>query len=186
MSASRPDRTTQLCTRPTSRITTCSFTPQCCRLKQSNSHTCLTFTMGSVHEGTLAVQHTDMPGTRITDGLLLAKVYRNSDGSYLGGFACEYVGKGAVEETEFNLREAMQQLFARRFETMAILSGSSKVDVKTDGRDCNRSAYLVVARIVDVLEVKGGKEAAPKVRGIETLEDFFWTVGEGTVTKQEA
>jgi hypothetical protein len=69
----------------------------------------------------------------------LAKICRNSDGSYLGGFACEYVGKGAVEEAEFNLRQAMQQLFARRFETMAILSGSSKVDVKTDCRGGDRA-----------------------------------------------
>jgi arginine decarboxylase len=53
--------------------------------------------------------------TRITAGLLLAKVYRNSDGSYLGGFACEYAGNGSLEEAEANLREAMQQLFARRY-----------------------------------------------------------------------
>jgi len=46
----------------------------------------------------------------------LAKVYRNSDGSYLGGFACEYAGNGSVEEAEANLREAMQQLFARRYQ----------------------------------------------------------------------
>ena len=46
----------------------------------------------------------------------MAKVYRNSDGSYLGGFACEYAGNGSVEEAEANLREAMQQLFARRYQ----------------------------------------------------------------------
>ena len=72
---------------------------------------------GSVLEGIIAVQHTDKPGTRITAGLLMAKVYRNSDGSYLGGFACEYAGNGSVEEAEANLREAMQQLFARRYKT---------------------------------------------------------------------
>src|ERR1700686_1476218 len=72
---------------------------------------------GSVLEGIIAVQHTDKPGTRITAGLLLAKVHRNSDGSYLGGFACEYAGNGSVEEAEANLREAMQQLFARRYKT---------------------------------------------------------------------
>jgi arginine decarboxylase len=48
---------------------------------------------GSVLEGIIAIQHTDKPGTRITAGLLIAKVYRNSDGSHLGGFACEYAGK---------------------------------------------------------------------------------------------
>jgi arginine decarboxylase len=62
---------------------------------------------GSVLEGIIAVQHTDKPGTRITAGLLLAKVYRNSDGSYLGGFACEYAGNGSVEEAEANLREGI-------------------------------------------------------------------------------
>src|ERR1700723_2506468 len=71
---------------------------------------------GSVLEGIIAVQHTDKPGTRITAGLLLAKVHRKSDGSYLGGFACEYAGNETVEEAEANLREAMQQLFARRYE----------------------------------------------------------------------
>ena len=57
-------------------------------------------------EGIIAVQHTDKSGTRITAG-----------GSYLGGFACEYAGNGSVEEAEANLREAMQQLFARRYQT---------------------------------------------------------------------
>jgi arginine decarboxylase len=72
---------------------------------------------GSVLEGIIAVQHTDKPGTRITAGLLMAKVHRSSDGSLLGGFACEYAGNGSVEEAEANLREAMQQLFARRYES---------------------------------------------------------------------
>src|ERR1017187_5306589 len=72
---------------------------------------------GSVLEGIIAVQHTDKPGTGITAGLLLAQVYRNSDGSYLGGFACEYAGNASLEEAEANLREAMQQLFARRYQT---------------------------------------------------------------------
>src|SRR5579863_4648913 len=72
---------------------------------------------GSVLEGIIAMQSTDKPGTRITAGVLLAKVYRNSDGSYLGGFACEYNGNALLEEAEANLREAMQQLFARRYKT---------------------------------------------------------------------
>jgi arginine decarboxylase len=49
---------------------------------------------GSVLEGIIALQHTDKPGTRITARLLLAKVYYISDGSYLGGFACELSGAG--------------------------------------------------------------------------------------------
>jgi arginine decarboxylase len=70
---------------------------------------------GSVLEGIMAIQHTEKPGTRITAGVLLAKVHRNSDGSYLGGFACEYAGNGSVDEAEANLREAMKQLFERRY-----------------------------------------------------------------------
>jgi arginine decarboxylase len=72
---------------------------------------------GSVLEGIIAVQHTDRPGTRITAGLLLAKVFRKSDESHLGGFACEYAGNGSIDEAEANLQEAMQQLFARRYQT---------------------------------------------------------------------
>jgi arginine decarboxylase len=86
---------------------------------------------GSVLEGIMAVQHTDKPGTRITAGLLLAKVYRNADGSYLGGFACEYAGNGSVEEAEANLREAMQQLFARRYQTEFYKLEMGKLVVRT-------------------------------------------------------
>jgi arginine decarboxylase len=71
---------------------------------------------GSVLEGIVAVQHTDKSRTRITAGLLLAKVYRKSDATYLGGFACEYAGNASVDEAEGNLREAMRQLFARRYQ----------------------------------------------------------------------
>jgi arginine decarboxylase len=70
---------------------------------------------GSVLEGIIAIQHSDKPGKRITAGLLLAKIYRISDGSYLGGFACEYAGDGSVEVADANLQEAMKQLFARRY-----------------------------------------------------------------------
>ena len=86
---------------------------------------------GSVLEGIIAIQHTDKPGTRITAGLLFAKVYRNSDGSYLGGFACEYAGNGSVEEAEGNLREAMQQLFARRYKTKFYKLEFGKLLVRT-------------------------------------------------------
>jgi arginine decarboxylase len=86
---------------------------------------------GSVLEGIIAVQHTDKPGTRITAGLLLARVYRNSNGSYLGGFACEYAGNGSVEEAEANLREAMQQLFARRYKTRFYRLEFGKLVVRT-------------------------------------------------------
>jgi arginine decarboxylase len=72
---------------------------------------------GSVLEGIIAVQHTEKPGTPITAGLLLAKVYRNSDNTFLGGFACEYAGNGSDEEADANLPDPMQQLFARRYQT---------------------------------------------------------------------
>jgi hypothetical protein len=59
----------------------------------------------------------------------LAKVFRNSDGGYLGGFACEYAGNGSAEEAEANLQQAMQQLFARRYKTKSYKrrSGSNPV-----------------------------------------------------------
>lgn len=69
---------------------------------------------GSVLEGIIAVQHTDRPGTRITAGLLLAKVFHKS-GSYLGGLACEYAGNGDCEEADANLKQAMEGLFLRRY-----------------------------------------------------------------------
>ena len=72
---------------------------------------------GSVLEGIIAVQHTDKPGTPITAGLLLAKVHHITDGSLLGGFACEYAGHGSLEEAQTNLREAMHQLFSRRYKS---------------------------------------------------------------------
>lgn len=70
---------------------------------------------GSVLECILAVQHTDKPRTQITAGLLLAQVFRLSDQSHLGGFACEYAAIGTVEEAEANLKQAMTELFARRY-----------------------------------------------------------------------
>lgn len=69
---------------------------------------------GSVLEGIIAVQHTDRPGTRITAGILLAKVFRKS-GSYFGGFACEYAANGTVEDAAANLHAAMKGLFERRY-----------------------------------------------------------------------
>src|SRR5580704_14186549 len=86
---------------------------------------------GSVLEGIIAIQHTDKLGTRITAGLLLAKVSRNSDGSYLGGFACEYNGNGSLEEAEANLRQAMQQLFARRYKAKFYRLEFGKLVVRT-------------------------------------------------------
>ena len=86
---------------------------------------------GSVLEGIIAVQHTDKLRTRITAGVLLAKVYRKIDDSYLGGFACEYGGNGSPEEAEANLREAMQQLFARRYKPKLFRLDFGKLVLRT-------------------------------------------------------
>jgi len=71
------------------------------------------------------------PGTRITAGVLLANVYRRVDDSYLGGFACEYAGNGSPEEAEANLREAMQQLFARRYKPKLYRLDCGKLVIRT-------------------------------------------------------
>jgi arginine decarboxylase len=70
---------------------------------------------GSVLEGIIAIQHTETPGTRITAGVLLAKVFLKKDQSFLGGFACEYAGNGSEEDASTNLKQAMSELFARRY-----------------------------------------------------------------------
>jgi arginine decarboxylase len=85
---------------------------------------------GSVLEAILAVQHTDRPGTRITAGLLLARVYRQL-GSYLGGFACEYAGSGTLDEARDNLQDAMEELFKRRYSTTLYRLECGKAVVRT-------------------------------------------------------
>jgi arginine decarboxylase len=115
---------------------------------------------GSVLEGIIAVQHTETPGTRITAGLLLAKVYRNSDGSYLGGFACEYAGHGSVDEAEGNLHEAMQQLFARRYRSRFYKLEFGKSGVRTFTPEKPFGTVLVgigfVSYLVPVLRMEVG------------------------------
>jgi len=86
---------------------------------------------GSVLEGIIALQHTDLPGTRITAGLLLAKVYRTTDQSFLGGFACEYAGSDSVEGAERNLQTAMTELFARRYDPALYRLEFGKTVVRT-------------------------------------------------------
>lgn len=98
---------------------------------------------GSVLEGIIAVQHSDKPGARITAGLLMAKVYHNSNDSYLGGFACEYAGNGSVEEAEANLQEAMQQLFLRRYEKRIYKLAYGKSVVRTHTPEKSFGTILV-------------------------------------------
>jgi arginine decarboxylase len=111
---------------------------------------------GSVLEGIIAVQHTDKPRTRITAGLLLAKVYHISDGSYLGGFACEYAGNLSVEEADANLREAMHQLFERRYKSKLYKLELGKSVVRTFTSEKSFGTILVgigfVSYLVPVLE----------------------------------
>jgi arginine decarboxylase len=98
---------------------------------------------GSVLEGIIAVQHTDVPRTRITAGVLLAKVYRHSDQSYLGGFACEYSANGTVEEAEANLHQAMNELFARRYSAALYRLETGKCVVRTFVPDRRYGSVLV-------------------------------------------
>ncbi len=86
---------------------------------------------GSVLEGIMAIQHTDKPGTRITAGVLLAKVFRTTDQSFLGGFACEYAGNDDTGHAEANLQEAMRQLFARRYSSDLYRLELGKIVVRT-------------------------------------------------------
>lgn len=86
---------------------------------------------GSVLESIIAIQHTDKPGTRITAGVLLAKVFRKADRSFLGGFACEYAGNADVAAAEANLQEAMRQLFARRYSDELYQLELGKIVVRT-------------------------------------------------------
>ena len=52
--------------------------------------------------------------------------------------------------------------------------------------DQNRSSIPVVARVVDVLQVEGGKDASPDVRRVVVLEDRFASIVEVAVTQQKA
>ena len=121
---------------------------------------------GSVLEGIIAVQHTDKPGTRITAGLLLARVYRNTDGSYLGGFACEYAGNGSIEEAEANLRGAMQQLFARRYQTRFYKLEFGKSVVRTYTPEKSFGTILVGIGFRELpcagLETRSGRNTFPQ------------------------
>jgi len=52
---------------------------------------------------------------------------------------------------------------------ITILVGLSKIRVEAQCRNCHRAARLVVAGIVDVLQVEGAKKPPPKVDGVEAL-----------------
>jgi len=66
-----------------------------------------------------------------------------------GSFACEYAGNGSVGEAEANLREAMQQLFVRRYKARFYKLEFGKTVIRTytpanpSGRFLSASASLV-------------------------------------------
>src|SRR5271155_1672387 len=62
----------------------------------------------------------------------------------------------------------------------------SEIHVEADSGNYNGPACLVVAGIVDVLDIKGPEESAPEVRGIESLEYFFVAVGERAIAEKKA
>ena len=59
-----------------------------------------------------------------------------------------------------------------------------KIDAKAKARHSNRTAGLVVPRVINVLQIKRGQESAPEVCGVEALENFFRTIGETAVAEQ--
>jgi hypothetical protein len=69
---------------------------------------------------------------------------------------------------------------------VTILVGSSKINVEAHAGDGDGAARLIVAGIIDVLQVEGREEAAPEMRGVEAFEDFFGAVGQPAIAEQEA
>ena len=54
---------------------------------------------------------------------------------------------------------------------------ASEIGVEAETSDGDGAANLVIARIIDMLKIERSEEPAPKVRGVETLDDFFGSVG---------
>ncbi len=65
---------------------------------------------------------------------------------------------------------------------VTILVGSSEINMKAQAGDGDGAAVLVIAGIVDVLDVEGSKEAAPDMRGVKALKDFLRAVSKGAVS----
>src|SRR5713226_2839727 len=62
---------------------------------------------------------------------------------------------------------------------------ASKIDVQAKAGDHHGAAILVVARVIDVVEIERTEDAAPDVRGVEAFEDFFMPIGERPVAQQK-
>jgi hypothetical protein len=85
----------------------------------------------------MAVQHIDKPRTCITAGLLLVKVYRDANCSYLGGFACEYAGNADQADHFVEVRSTS---VAQRYQPVQrVLEG---VNDRAVTLGCSRSAHL--------------------------------------------
>src|SRR5580704_18974367 len=48
------------------------------------------------------------------------------------------------------------------------------------------AAVFVVAGIIDVLQIEGGEETAPEVRGVERFDDFLGAVSEIAITEEKS
>jgi hypothetical protein len=59
----------------------------------------------------------------------------------------------------------------------------SEVSMEPKSQYRDGAESLVIAGIVNVLKVEGSEEAAPEVRGIEPLNDFFGAVSEVAIAK---
>ena len=61
-----------------------------------------------------------------------------------------------------------------------------EIDVEAKAGDEDGTAVLVVAGIVDVLDVEGSKKPAPEMRGVKSFEDFFVAVRERAIAEKES
>jgi len=58
--------------------------------------------------------------------------------------------------------------------------------MQANAKDRDRAAVLVVAGVCHVLVVEGGRNSAPEVDCVVSLDDFFETVIKSPVSKNEA
>src|SRR5579862_131845 len=61
-----------------------------------------------------------------------------------------------------------------------------KINVEAGAGSEHWAAIFVVAGIIDVLQIEGGEETAPEVRGVESLDNFFGAVSEIAITEEKS
>src|SRR5579862_6633872 len=77
--------------------------------------------------------------------------------------------------------------FVRAFVRAGIMQGwLLEIYVEAGAGGEHWAAIFVVARIVDVLQIQGGEETAPEVRGIESFDDFLGAVSEIAITEEKS